>query len=125
MIEGLKQHGHLIWRSSRLSAFFVGIDFIIPFIDLFYAFVFLPGIILALFGHYYIVGPLTLLVLPVAFLIISVMYKKQKAVFDTLNLKVRTNRLGFLIYMLVYQAVMSPICVVGYAEELLGMTKRW
>src|SRR5689334_24381158 len=38
MIEGLKRYGHLVWKSSRLSAFFVGVDFIIPFIDLFYAF---------------------------------------------------------------------------------------
>src|SRR5437899_6705091 len=125
MIEGLKQHGHLVWSSSRLSGFFVGIDFIIPFIDLFYAFVFLPGIILALFGYYYIVGPLTLLVVPIAFLIVMVMYKKQKAVFDTLNLKVRSNPIGFIVYMLVYQAVMSPICVIGYAQEILGMAKRW
>jgi biofilm PGA synthesis N-glycosyltransferase PgaC len=125
MIEGLKQHGHLVWRCSRLSAFFVAIDFIIPFIDFFYAFVFLPGVILALFGFYYIVGPLTLLVLPIAFLIVLVMYKKQKAVFDALNLKVRRNRLGFLVYMLVYQAIMSPICVVGYTQELFGATKRW
>ena len=125
MIEGLKQHGHLVWSSSRLSAFFVAIDFIIPFIDLFYAFVFLPGIVLAFFGYYYIVGPLTLLVVPMAFLIVLVMYKKQKAVFDTLNLQVRTNRMGFLIYMLIYQAIMSPICVIGYTQELLGATKRW
>jgi poly-beta-1,6-N-acetyl-D-glucosamine synthase len=125
MIEGLKQHGHLVWSSSRLSAFFVAIDFIIPFIDLFYAFVFLPGVVLALFGHYYIVGPLTLLVVPMAFLIILVMYQKQKAVFDTLNLQVRTNRMGFLIYMLIYQAIMSPICVIGYTQELFGATKRW
>jgi poly-beta-1,6-N-acetyl-D-glucosamine synthase len=125
MIEGLKQHGHLVWRSSRLSAFFVAIDFIIPFIDLFYAFVFLPGIILALFGYYYIVGPLTLLVVPIAFLIVMVMYKKQKAVFETLNLKVRSNSIGFIIYMLIYQVIMSPICVIGYAQELLGTAKRW
>lgn len=125
MIEGLKQHGHLVWRRSRLSAFFVAIDFIIPFIDFFYAFVFLPGVVLALLGHYYIVGPLTLLVVPIAFLIVSVMYRKQKAVFDTLHLQVRRNRIGFIVYMLIYQAVMSPICVVGYAQELLGLTKRW
>ena len=51
----------------------MGIDFIIPFIDLFYAFVFLPGVVLALFGHYYIVGPLTWLVMPLAFLIVLIM----------------------------------------------------
>lgn len=125
MIEGLKQHGRLVWSSSRLAAFFVGIDFIIPLIDLFYAFVFLPSVILAFFGYYYVVGPLTLLVMPFAFLIVFVMYKKQKAVFDELHLKVRQNFAGFLVYMLVYQALMSPICVIGYAQELLGMTKRW
>ena len=100
-------------------------DFILPVIDFFYAFVFLPGVVLALFGHYYIVGPLTLLVLPLAFLVAAGMYKKQKAVFNLLNLKVRQNCAGFLVYMLVYQMIMSPICVVGYLEELLGRTKRW
>lgn len=125
MIEGLKQHGELVWKSSRLSAFFVGVDFIIPVIDLFYAFVFLPGVVLALFGYYYIVGLLTLLVLPLAFLIVVAMYKKQKAVFNLLNLKVRQNFAGFLVYMLAYQVIMSPICVIGYVQELLGTTKRW
>src|SRR4029434_10788649 len=123
MIEGLKQHGHLVWKSSRLSSFFVGIDFIIPFIDLFYSFVFLPGVVLALFGHYYIVGPLTWLVMPLAFLIVLIMYRKQKAVFTELGLKVRQNLVGFFIYMLVYQALMSPICVIGYCQELLRMTE--
>lgn len=125
MIEGLKRHGHLVWRSSRLSAFFVGIDFIIPFIDLFYAFVFLPGVILALLGHYYIAGPQTLLVVPLAFLIVLIMFKKQKAVFNDLGLKVRQNMFGLIVYMLVYQALMSPICVIGYGQELLGTAKRW
>ena len=108
-----------------MSAFFVGVDFIIPFVDLFYAFVFLPGIILALFGHYYIVGPQTLMVIPLAFLIVLIMYKKQKAVFNELGLRVRQNLVGFLVYMLIYQALMSPICVIGYGQEILGMTKRW
>jgi biofilm PGA synthesis N-glycosyltransferase PgaC len=125
MIEGLKQHGQLVWSNSRLSSFFVGIDFIIPFIDLFYAFVFLPGVLLALFGHFYIVGPLTLLVLPLALLIVLIMYKKQKTVFNELGLTVRQNLVGFLVYMLVYQVLMSPICVIGYGQELIGMTKKW
>ncbi|HXG53517.1 MAG TPA: glycosyltransferase family 2 protein [candidate division Zixibacteria bacterium] len=125
MIEGLKRYGHMAWTRSRLSGFFVGIDFIIPFIDFFYAFAFLPGVALALAGHYYIVGPLTLLVIPLAFLIFSAMYRKQKKVFDAVGLKVRRNFAGFLVYMLVYQAVMSPICVIGYLQEFFGMTKRW
>ncbi|HWP23129.1 MAG TPA: glycosyltransferase family 2 protein [Candidatus Binatia bacterium] len=125
MIEGLKRHGHLVWSKSRFASFFVGIDFMIPFMDLFYMFVFLPGVVLALMGHYYIVGPLTLLVVPLAFLIVLIMYRKQKAVFNELGLKVRQNFAGFIVYMLIYQAIMSPICVIGYAQELIGMTKRW
>jgi biofilm PGA synthesis N-glycosyltransferase PgaC len=125
MIEGLKQHGQLVWSKSRLSSFFVGVDFIIPFIDLFYAFVFLPGVVLALLGHYYIVGPQTLLVLPLAFLIVLVMYKKQKVVFSELGLRVRQNFVGFVVYMIVYQVLMSPICVIGYSQELIGMAKKW
>ena len=125
MIEGLKRHGQLVWSNSRLSSFFVGIDFIIPFVDLFYAFVFLPGVILALFGHFYVVGPLTLLVLPLAFLIVLIMYKKQQSVFKELGLSVRQNFVGFIVYMLVYQVLMSPICVIGYGQELLGLRKKW
>ncbi len=125
MIEGLKQHGSLVWQNSRLSSFFVGIDFVIPFVDLFYTFVFLPGVILALTGRYYIAGPQTLILLPMALLIIMVMFLKQKAVFTVLGLKVRQNFAGFIVYMLVYQVLMSPVCVVGYFQELCGTVKRW
>jgi len=124
MIEGLKRHGGLAWRGS-LSGFFVGVDFIIPVVDFFYTFAFLPGVVLALLGYFYIVGPLTLLVLPLAFVIVLLMYRKQLKVFDAVGLKVRRNRAGFLVYMLVYQAIMSPVCIAGYFQEILGMRKRW
>jgi biofilm PGA synthesis N-glycosyltransferase PgaC len=124
MIEGFKRHGSLAWRGS-LCGFFVGVDFIIPVIDFFYTFVFLPGVVMAVIGYFYVVGPLTLLVLPLAFLIVLIMYRKQVKVFDQLNLKVRRNLAGFLVYMLVYQAIMSPVCIAGYFQELLGMRKRW
>ena len=125
MIEGLKRYGNLAWTQSRLSGFFVGVDFIIPFVDFFYAFAFLPGVFLALMGKYYIAGPQTLLVIPLAFLIVLVMYQKQKKVFEAVNLKVRRNLAAFFIYMIVYQAIMSPICVIGYVQEFCGTAKRW
>jgi biofilm PGA synthesis N-glycosyltransferase PgaC len=125
MIEGLKRHGSLVWQNSRLSSFFIAIDFVIPVVDLFYTFVFLPGVILALTGRYYVAGPQTLILLPMALLIVMIMFLKQKAVFNSLGLKVRRNLLGFIVYMVVYQVVMSPICVVGYFQELCGTVKRW
>ncbi|MGE5217535.1 MAG: glycosyltransferase [Chloroflexota bacterium] len=125
MIEALKRHGALLWRRSRLASFFIGVDFVIPLIDIFYTFAFLPGLALALTGRFYIAGPMTLLVFPIAFFIVSVMYHKQKQVFDSLNLTVRSNPWGLVVYMLIYQAIMSPICVVGYVQEILGAVKKW
>jgi biofilm PGA synthesis N-glycosyltransferase PgaC len=124
MIEGLKRHGGLAWHGS-LSGFFVAIDFIIPVIDLAYTFAFLPGVVLALLGYYYIVGPLTLLVVPLAFLVVLIMYRKQSHVFKAVNLKVRRNLGGFFVYMMIYQVMMSPVCVAGYVQEIFGMKKRW
>ncbi|HET9216396.1 MAG TPA: glycosyltransferase family 2 protein [Terriglobia bacterium] len=124
MIEGLKRYGNLVWHGN-LTGFFVGVDFVIPIIDLFYSAVFLPGVILALTGRYYIVGPMTLLVIPVAFMVVTVMFHKQRQVFEELNLKVRKNSVGFLIFMLLYQPLMSPICLTGYLKELAGARKRW
>lgn len=124
MIEGLKRYGNLVWRGN-LTGFFVGVDFVIPVVDLFYSIVFLPGVILALTGRYYIVGPMTLLVIPVAFMVVSLMFYKQKKVFEELNLKVRKNAFGFLFFMLFYQPLMSPICLTGYLKELAGVRKRW
>ena len=64
------------------------------------------------------------LVMPLAFLIVLIMYRKQKAVFTELGLKVRQNLLGLFAYMLLYQALTSPICVIGYCQELLGVMEK-
>ena len=124
MIEGLKRYGNLAWQGN-MTGFFVGVDFMIPIIDLFYSVVFLPGVVLALTGRYYIVGPMTLLVLPIAFLIVALMLHKQRQVFDELNLKVRKNQFGFFFFMLLYQPLMSPVCLTGYLKELAGTRRRW
>jgi biofilm PGA synthesis N-glycosyltransferase PgaC len=124
MVEGLKRYGNLVCQGN-LTAFFVGVDFVVPVLDLFYSIVFLPGLILALTGRFYIVGPMTLLVIPITLFIVLVMFQKQRQVFDELNLKVRRNSFGFVVFMLFYQALTSPICVSGYLKELTGADKRW
>jgi biofilm PGA synthesis N-glycosyltransferase PgaC len=124
MIEGLKRYGSLAWQGN-LTGFFVGVDFVIPVVDLFYSVIFLPGVVLAMTGRYYIVGPMTLLVLPIAFLIVFLMMQKQKQVFRELNLTMRHNSVGFVVFMLLYQPLMSPICLTGYLKELAGARRRW
>jgi len=41
------------------------------------------------------------------------------------GLKIRRNLLGFLAYFLLYQFIVSPICVVGYTRELLNLERKW
>lgn len=125
MIEGIKRHGDLAWRRKKFSSFFVAVDFLFPFLDSFYTLAFIPGIVLACFGYFYIVGPLTLLVLPITFFIVWVMYRKQKKIFNLLGLTVRKNRMGLLFYVFFYQLIMSPICVIGYFQEVFGLRKKW
>ncbi|TMG51299.1 MAG: glycosyltransferase family 2 protein [Chloroflexi bacterium] len=125
MIEGLAAHGDLLWRKPRLTGFFVAIDALFPLLDGAYTLVFLPGLALALFGHYYIAGPLTLLVVPISLLVTMAMMQRQSAVFRQLGLRVRRNRLGYVAYLITYQAVLSPIALLGYAQEFLRLPKRW
>jgi biofilm PGA synthesis N-glycosyltransferase PgaC len=46
-------------------------------------------------------------------------------VFNLLGLRVRRNAIGFIGFVLTYQMLMSPIAVVGYGQELLGLRRRW
>lgn len=125
MIEGFKAHLSLVWRFRGYSSFFVGLDLFFPLIDFFYTFVFIPGIILACFGKRYIAGPYTLLLLPLTLMIILVMYVTQKRLFDQAGLKFRRNPWGLVGYILFYQFIMSPVCVVGYFKEAIGWRRKW
>jgi poly-beta-1,6-N-acetyl-D-glucosamine synthase len=125
MIEGLKKHGNLSWKRRGRVGVMVATDFLFPVMDLVFSLVFIPGLVLAVFGHFYIVGPLTLAVIPLTFTILYVMFRKQKAVFDELGLKFRRNLGGFVLYALVYQLIMAPVCTIGYCEEFLSTAKRW
>lgn len=125
MIEALKSHLGIVWRRRRLASFFVALDLLFPPLDLVFSVVFLPGVVLACFGYFYIAGLMTLLVLPLTAFIVLIMLRFQKGVFELMGLRIRRNTLGFLAYFLIYQFIVSPICVVGYTRELLNLEKRW
>ena len=125
MIEGLARHGDLLWRRPRLTGFFVFIDALFPVLDTAYTLVFLPGVVLALLGQFFIAGPMTLSVIPLVLLVTVAMRRRQDEVFRELGLRYRRNRLGFLAYVVAYQAILAPIAVLGYAQELLRARKRW
>jgi biofilm PGA synthesis N-glycosyltransferase PgaC len=125
MIEGLKispPFQHKTWYGIFLSA----LDYLIPFVDFFYTFAWIPGLILAVFFQkYYIVGLYTIFVVPLNLIVLLIMASYQKNVFDALELHVRKNRAGFYLYFLFYQMIHSPISVWGYIQELLGLERKW
>jgi biofilm PGA synthesis N-glycosyltransferase PgaC len=125
MIEGLREHGGALLTGGRTNAHAVFVNFIFPFIDVVYSIAFPIGIVLALFGIFAIVGPMTLAVLPLNMLLSGIMFHLSKQSFEEVGLQVRQNRLGFLGYLLTYQLFMSPVSVTGYAQELFGTARRW
>ncbi len=54
-------------------------DLLFPYLDLTFTLAFIPGIVLAMFGDYAIVGPMTLAVLPLNMRDSSIMYRRQRS----------------------------------------------
>lgn len=124
MIEAFKFHPKILFK-ARLSTFFIWWDLFFPLMDVAFTFGFLPGIVLALLGHYWIVGPMTLSLFPIALLINWIMFHTEKKMFEAQGLHVRQNTLGFLIYLLPYSMILQPAAVLGYVVEFLGLKKVW
>jgi biofilm PGA synthesis N-glycosyltransferase PgaC len=125
MIEGLREHGRHLLRGRRLHVHAVAANCLFPYLDTVYTVAIPVGLVLALTGNFLIVGPMTAAVLPISLTIALTMYARQRAVFRTLGLRIRRNLLGFVLYVLVYQLVMSPISVSGYATELVRARRVW
>lgn len=124
LIEAFKGHWRLLFK-PRMTTLFIWWNLLFPYIDLVYTVAFIPGVILALFGVYWIAGPMTLLVLPLGILINYLMYRIQVRMFDEQHLKVRRNIVGFVFYAVLYNIVLQPACVIGYLQELLSRAKNW
>jgi biofilm PGA synthesis N-glycosyltransferase PgaC len=124
LMEAFRSHWRLLFK-ARLSTLFVWWNVCFLPLDLIYTLVFIPGLVLALFGHYWIAGPLTVAVLPLTCLWNGVIYRIQSGVYHREALEVRRNMGGFLFYALAYSLLMQPVCVWGYFAELLGLRKNW
>jgi len=124
LMEAFKTTPTILFK-PRLSTLYVWWNTLFPFMDIAFTFGFIPGIILACFGIYWIVGPMTLSLLPMAFLLNWQMYLKGRAMFRAENLKVRANYLGFVFYVFAYGLILQPACVYGYFSELFNVRKSW
>jgi biofilm PGA synthesis N-glycosyltransferase PgaC len=124
MIEAFLHHPGILVK-PRLSTFFIYWNLLFPFMDMIFTLSFIPGIVLALFGYYWIVGPMTLALIPIAMGMNYLMFGLGKTMFDHKGLRVRINLKGFLIYSFAYNLIMQPICFAGYLSEVLKLKKTW
>ena len=124
LIEAFKAHGSLLLH-HRMTTLFIWWNLLFLPIDLAYSLIFIPGLVIAFFGIYYLAGPLTLLVLPLAAAWNMIIFAIQRRMFRAQGFRVRRNVRGFLFYALAYSLLMHPVCVWGYVNELLGMRKTW
>lgn len=124
MIEAFIKHPSILIK-PRLSTFFIYWNLFFPWLDIAFTFGFIPGIILACFGHYWIVGIMTLVLLPMAFLLGFLNYSIERRMFNNLELKVRKNFSGFLLYVLAYSFLLQPASILGYMDEVLRTRKTW
>lgn len=124
MVEALEQHKNLLFK-RRLTTLFIWWNMLFLPLDLTFTFIFIPGLVAALLGYYWIAGPLTLLLLPLAVVWNAVIFFIQRRMFRNQGLRIRRNILGLLFYVIIYAIVMQPICLWGYLSELTGQRKKW
>lgn len=125
MVEAFKRFPGILVQ-PKMNTPFIYFNVAFPYIDFCYLFVFLPGVLAAIFFQWYLIaGLLTLLLLPLALVINLVMYFRQRAIFERNGLQIRRNLLGLVTYVLCYQLFLTPPSLAGYLVEVLGRRKTW
>jgi biofilm PGA synthesis N-glycosyltransferase PgaC len=124
MMEAFRRHPRVLF-TARMSTFFIYWNVLFTWLDFAYTAAFLPGVVLAFFGIFWIAGPMTLALLPLALLMNLLMYRISARMFDSQGLRVRRNVGGFLMYVFAYNLVLQPVSAAGYVSEMLGLRKSW
>ncbi|WP_251373360.1 glycosyltransferase family 2 protein [Polynucleobacter sp. MWH-UH2A] len=124
LIEAFKENPLLLFK-PRLATLYIWWNTMFPLMDIAYTFGFIPGLVLACFGIYWIVGPMTLFLLPMAALLNWLMYTRGKKMFESEHLHIRSNWFGFVFYVFAYGLILQPACVYGYFSEFFNLKKSW
>lgn len=125
MIEGLKAVKP--WEQRNFfPLYFTFIDLLIPLIDLCYLLFFLPGIILSFFGFFYLVGPISLYVIPLFLFNYFLIYRiATTQVLKPMNIPFQLNFGEFISFMVFYQSLMAFSAFLGYLAALFSFTVPW
>lgn len=111
-----------LWRQgTAYSRYFAFVNLSVLYLDLAFLFGFLPGVLLAFLGCFYLVGVLTLVTLGVCLLLFLSIYLYQKR----LGIPFQNNFLGFLCFLLLFQVVQSVAALHGYLARLFGRKETW
>jgi biofilm PGA synthesis N-glycosyltransferase PgaC len=125
LMEAFRRHPGVLTH-FRPNTPFVYLNLAFPYLDFVYLFGFVPGVVLALvFHNYLLVGLMTLLLIPLAVILNSVMFAKQKRIFLKNGLAVRNNWVGLIVFSLAYQLFLTPATLAGYTSEFLRLRKKW
>jgi biofilm PGA synthesis N-glycosyltransferase PgaC len=126
LIEAFKNHSKLLFK-KRLDTPFIWYNFVFPYIDVVFLFIFVPGVIAALFFNWYLLASIiTIYLLPLALINNSIIYFIQKKTLKELNIKMpNKNWFGFILYMLFFQLIMTPATLSGYVSEILKRKRVW
>lgn len=125
MVEALNRNQGLLIK-PRLTMMFIWWNLLFIPMDIAFTFLFVPGVLAAIFFQlFWIAGPMTLAVLPLAALWNVVIYRTQSRMFRDQGLTVRHNPRGLAFYLFFYPLVLQPICVWGYASEVARLPKQW
>ena len=115
LVEAFKAHWSLLFK-PRMTTLFIWWNLLFPYMDLVYTLAFIPGLVLALFGIYWIAGPMTLLVLPLAILVNYLMFRIQSKMFQEQGLKVRKNPHWVCLLRLVLQRGLAASLCLGLCQ---------
>jgi biofilm PGA synthesis N-glycosyltransferase PgaC len=124
MLEALAQHKSLLFE-PRLRTMFIWWNLLFISLDLTFTLIFLPGLVLAVCGIYWLAGPVTLLVLPLAALWNLVIFRIQTRMLKRAGIEMKRSRMGFVAFVLAYPLLMQPVSLLGYAAEMSGRRKEW
>jgi len=123
-MEAFRRHPRIL-LTPRMSTMFIWWNVFFPWMDVAYTLCFLPGLVLAAFGIYWIIGVMTLALLPLLLGMNLVMHRIAVRMFRAQGLQVRHNPGGFLLYALAYGGILQPASVAGYVAEVFGLRKSW
>lgn len=126
LIEAFRAHPNILLKYRGLSKLNIFLNLFFPFIDLAIIFVLFPGIFLAVvFQNFLIVGPLTLLVLPLALLLTIVTYRYQRQILNKHHIPFNKNLTWFILFLIAFPIIHAPICISGYISERFSLKKKW